>query len=392
MPNVLKIMPSELIPRPSFCIFFIMNTTKRLFFLSIIIFAVTACKELKIPNKIFEASERTRYERSYSGADSLMTQWKNSFSSAIANRLIIEESNAFTFFADQPKPEAVGYGLELKQGDLLVIEASGVISPAKIFVDVFEPGIDAGNAKSEILENGRFSRFTETSGLHKVVIQPEIGYRNTFELKIYTQPSISFPVTGKGNRDVQSFWGASRDGGGRSHEGVDIFAPRGTPIVAVADGFITRTGNQGLGGKQVWLRDGILGNSYYYAHLDSILTEGGKQVRTGDTLGRIGNTGNAAGGPTHLHFGIYTAGGAVDPYPYIRKRPVQASASMAKIPEENWIKAGTNLRSGPGTKYESLILINGKAPVKILTAFGSWYHVKTAGNQEGFVQRERLQK
>ncbi|WP_345765832.1 MULTISPECIES: M23 family metallopeptidase [Chryseobacterium] len=369
-----------------------MNTLKRIFFLSLIIFAVTTCKELKIPGKIFEASERVRYERSYSGADSLMVQWKNSFSSAIANRLTIGESNAFTFFADQPQQDAVGYSLELKQGDLLVIEATGVVPQTKIFVDVFEPDTDAGKAKSKILENGRFTRFTESSGLHKVVIQPDIGYRNTFELKIYTQPSIAFPVAGKGNRDVQSFWGASRDGGGRSHEGVDIFASRGTPVVAVTDGVITRTGNQGLGGKQVWLRDGILGNSYYYAHLDSILTEGGRQIRTGDTLGRIGNTGNAAGGPTHLHFGIYTTGGAVDPYPYIRKRPVQASGATAKIPEEKVIKAGTNLRSGPGTKYESLTFISNKIPVKILTATGLWYHVKMADNQEGFVQRERLQK
>ncbi len=369
-----------------------MSTTKQIFFLFIIIFTISACKELKIPNKIFEASERARYERSYSGADSLMTQWKNSFYSAVANRLMIGESNAFTFFADQSQQDAVGYSIELKKGDLLVIEASGVAPQTKIFVDVSEPDEEIGKAKSKLLENGRFTRFTESSGLHKVVIQPEIGYRNTFELKIYTQPSIGFPVAGKGNRDVQSFWGASRDGGGRSHEGVDIFASRGTPVVAVTDGIITRTGNQGLGGKQVWLRDGILGNSYYYAHLDSILTEGGKQVRSGDTLGRIGNTGNAAGGPTHLHFGIYTTGGAVDPYPYIRKRPVQASGATAKMPEEKVIKAGTNLRSGPGTKYENLTLISNKVPVKILTVFGSWYHVKSADGQEGFVQKERLQK
>lgn len=369
-----------------------MNTIKRLFFLSIIIFAVTACKELKIPNKIFEASERARYERSYSGADSLMVKWKDSFSSAVANRLSVGESNAFTVFTGQARQQAVGYTLDLKRGDLLVIESSGTVSPAKIFVDIFEPGADMGNAQSEILENGRFTRFTETGGLHKIIIQPEIGYRDPFELKIYTQPSVSFPVAGKGNRDIQSFWGASRDGGGRSHEGVDIFAPRGTPVVAVAEGFVTRTGNQGLGGKQVWLRDGILGNSYYYAHLDTILTESGKQVKTGDTLGRIGNTGNAAGGPTHLHFGIYTSGGAVDPYPYIRKRPVQPSVTAAKMPAGKYIKVGTALRSGPGTTYETLAMVSNKIQVDIFAAAGSWYHVKTADGAEGFVLKERFQQ
>lgn len=371
---------------------FIMNVIRQILLILTILFTVTACKELKIPNKIFETSERARYERSFSGADSLMVQWKNSFSSAVTNRLSVDGGNAFTVFSGQAQQQAVGYTLDLKKGDQLVIESSGIVPPTKIFVDVFEPGADAGKSKSEILENGRFTRFTESSGLHKVVIQPEIGYRDTFELKIYTQPSIAFPVAGKGNRDVQSFWGASRDGGGRSHEGVDIFAPRGTPVVAVAGGFITRTGNQGLGGKQVWLRDGILGNSYYYAHLDSILTQSGKQVKTGDTLGRIGNTGNAAGGPTHLHFGIYTAGGAVDPYPYIRKRPVQPSVTAAKVPDGKFIKAGTAVRSGPGTTYETLVTVSHKMQADILTAAGSWYHIKTADGAEGFVLRERFQR
>lgn len=369
-----------------------MNAIRQILLILAILFTATACKELKIPGKIFEASKRERYERSFSGADSLMMPWKNSFSSAVTNRLSVGDSNAFTVFTGQARQQAIGYTLDLKKGDQLVIESSGVASPTKIFVDVFEPGADTGNAQSEILENGRFTRFTETGGLHKIVIQPEIGYRDTFELKIYTQPSVSFPVAGKGNRDVQSFWGASRDGGGRSHEGVDIFAPRGTPVVAIAEGFITRTGNQGLGGKQVWLRDGILGNSYYYAHLDSILTESGKQVKAGDTLGRIGNTGNAAGGPTHLHFGIYTAGGAVDPYPYIRKRPVQPSVTAVKMPDGKFVKAGTALRSGPGTKYETLATVSNKIQTEILAAAGSWYHVKTADGAEGFVLKERFQQ
>ena len=354
--------------------------------------AVTACKELKIPNNIFEASERAKYERCFSGADSLLIRWKNNFSSAVANRLTIGESNAFTFFAGQPHSYAVGYALELKKGDQLVVEAAEADPRVKIFVDVFEPGGDQEKSKSEILKNGRFTRFTETDGSHKVVIQPEIGYQGSFELEIYTQPSIGFPVAGKGNREVRSFWGASRDGGGRSHEGVDIFAPRGTPVVAVTEGVITRTGNQGLGGKQVWLWDGILGNSYYYAHLDSVMTAGGIQVKTGDTLGRVGSTGNAAGGPPHLHFGIYTAGGAVDPYSYIRKRPAQLSGPMIRKPAVDFMKSGTNLRSGPGTKYETLFTVSTKMPVDIFTATGSWYHVRTADGQEGFVQTERLQK
>jgi uncharacterized protein YgiM (DUF1202 family) len=161
--------------------------------------------------------------------------------------------------------------------------------------------------------------------------------------------------------------------------------------VAVASGFVTRTGNQGLGGKQVWLRDGILGNSYYYAHLDSIMTESGKQVKTGDTLGRVGNTGNAAGGPTHLHFGIYSAGGAVDPYPYIRKREAPAISKAApEIKSVKRSKAGSNLRTGPGPQYEIVTMLNSATPVQVLAATGSWLHVRTPDGTEGFILASRL--
>src|SRR5690606_21376741 len=139
-----------------------------------------------------------------------------------------------------------------------------------IVMDVYEQSSTAESSKTELLKSGRFSRFTANSGIYKVIIQPDIEYQGSFTFKIYTQRSLGFAGAGKGNRDVQSFWGASRDGGGRSHEGIDIFARRGTPVVAVTNGYITRTGNSGLGGKQVWQRDGLLGNSLYYAHLDSI--------------------------------------------------------------------------------------------------------------------------
>ena len=71
------------------------------------------------------------------------------------------------------------------------------------------------------------------------------------------------------------------------------------------------------GEKTVWLRDGERGLSYYYAHLDSQLVRAGEYVERGDTVGLVGNTGNARTTPPHLHFGIY-ANGARDPYPYLQ--------------------------------------------------------------------------
>ncbi|MDQ1096478.1 murein DD-endopeptidase MepM/ murein hydrolase activator NlpD [Chryseobacterium sp. SORGH_AS909] len=380
----------SLLLRPHFCIFPAMSTLKPASLFFAILLLILSCDGLKVPKHIFETSERRKYERSFSGSDSAMANWKGSFSAAVANRLTIPEGTSFVVAADSAAMNAIGYSLELKKGDQLIIESNTNKPNAKIFVDLVAPGANIDDAESSLMTNNRFSAFIENTGLYKVVIQPEIEFSENYGLLFYTQPSLSFPVTGKGNRNVQSFWGASRDGGGRSHEGVDIFASRRTPVVAVADGFITRTGNQGLGGKQVWQRDALLGNSYYYAHLDSILTESGRNVKTGDTLGWVGNTGNAAGGPTHLHFGIYTTGGAVDPYPYIRIRPVPKQNSKTAIPASKHTKAGTNLRAGPGTQYEILTTTDTKTRVRILAVSGSWCHIRTHDGKEGFVLRDRL--
>jgi len=122
-----------------------------------------------------------------------------------------------------------------------------------------------------------------------------------------------FPVAGA--HSYINDWGFSRSGG-RSHQGTDIMAPRGTLVVAVVSGRVTRTTrNSGLGGTTVWLR-GNDGRSYYFAHLDTIAggISSGSSVGAGQTLATVGNSGNARGGATHLHFEILIDGEPLDPY------------------------------------------------------------------------------
>jgi murein DD-endopeptidase MepM/ murein hydrolase activator NlpD len=108
-----------------------------------------------------------------------------------------------------------------------------------------------------------------------------------------------------------SGWGAPRDGGGRRHQGIDLAAPAGTRLVAVEDGRIgARIGHDGgRAGLRVWVQ-GASGTHYFYAHLDRITVRAGQWIRRGDQVGAVGTTGNAAGGPPHLHFQVHPGGGA----------------------------------------------------------------------------------
>ncbi len=149
----------------------------------------------------------------------------------------------------------------------------------------------------------------------------------------FANPSdLLFPVAGKSN--VGSFWGASRDGGKRKHEGIDIFAKKGTPVVAITDGVITTVANMPIGGKTVWLQ--CDGKSYtaYYAHLDKQYVHVGQVVKKGQVLGTVGNTGNARTTPSHLHFGLYTSRGAINPYPIVKNASKIKSPVTRSVPDD----------------------------------------------------------
>lgn len=112
-------------------------------------------------------------------------------------------------------------------------------------------------------------------------------------------------------------YGAARSGG-RRHQGLDLLAPRGTPIVAAAGGVVSKLGHHPRGGNCLWVT-ATDGSTYYYAHLDRFATDldGGESVEAGDLLGYVGTTGNAAGGPPHLHFEVHRHGEATNPYPLL---------------------------------------------------------------------------
>ncbi|MFD2610670.1 M23 family metallopeptidase [Deinococcus taklimakanensis] len=123
------------------------------------------------------------------------------------------------------------------------------------------------------------------------------------------------PVPGAALTDT---WGGARSQG-RKHEGIDIFAKRNTPIRATTEGVVLNVGPNGLGGRTVMIL-GPGGQRHYYAHLERYPDlKSGDWVKAGDVVGTVGDSGNARGTPPHLHYGIYMAGGAINPYSLLRR-------------------------------------------------------------------------
>lgn len=148
--------------------------------------------------------------------------------------------------------------------------------------------------------------------------------RAVYAMRLAAMPAPTvyrLPVDKVGPAALRDSWHAPRDGGRRRHEGIDIFAPRGTAVRAATEGIVLRIGHGGLGGRSVWVL-GPGGQRHYYAHLDRFAgVFAGMRVQEGTLLGFVGNSGNAKGTPPHLHYGIYTVSGPINPYPLLAPVP-----------------------------------------------------------------------
>jgi murein DD-endopeptidase MepM/ murein hydrolase activator NlpD len=132
---------------------------------------------------------------------------------------------------------------------------------------------------------------------------------------------LPVPVYGVNLEQITDTWNAAR-AEGRTHEGVDIFADRDTPVFSATRGYVTELNIGDRGGTNVMVV-GPGGLYYYYAHLNRIAkgVRPGEYVTQDTVLGYVGNTGNATGTPPHLHFGIYPEmWEAINPYPKLVDR------------------------------------------------------------------------
>ncbi|GHB85830.1 M23 family metallopeptidase [Persicitalea jodogahamensis] len=367
---------------------------------------LTSCEVFGPGQGIFTSSSpHEQYERSLKAANldetALGSQWIAASERSLRDSLLITLPYRESGYFPAQSPLAVGYRIQAERGDVLSIEvsvqgrATGDTTgrnQTKVFVDVFE--LDDQRKPSRVL-----SAKADTTGLrwevkrsrtHLIRVQPELLRSGRYTLSVTREPLLAFPVEGRNSKQISSFWGANRDGGRRSHEGVDIFASRGTPALAAIDGFVSRVGTNGLGGNVIFLSDQSHGLNLYYAHLDSFNVTSGKRVKLGDTLGFVGNTGNARTTGPHLHFGIYQSGGrgAIDPLPFIRLglgEPKQKLPDADELGDTARVVTNTRLRLTPENKSETVESLDRNQVVLVLGGSGGWLRVRTPGETEGYL-------
>lgn len=330
----------------------------------------------------------------------LVRDWKAVGEQVLRDSLQVTLPHQEVAFFDPQVPKAMLLRYPVLEGQEVMAQLNPVTQKdAHFFMDIFE--VDAAEQRLKRIHfadsSGTISYQVHNSGIHALRIQPELFRGGVFTLSIGYQGLLSFPLVGKGTVDIASFWGDPRDGDARKHEGVDIFSRRGTPVVAASSGSVRRVGNNRLGGKVVWLHDRDLGISQYYAHLDSQLVQPGEQVNAGDTIGLVGNTGNAITTAPHLHFGIYRSGrGAVDPFPFLQDLHLPDDPDLADSVDIGSLGTVTassaNVRHGPSTSSDIIANYERNTLLQIEGKSGNWYRITLPDGQKGFIYETLAEK
>ncbi len=300
-------------------------------------------------------------------------------------------------YLDPAQPAAAGYRFDLRRGQKLLIDvATQPGDTTRVFIDLYEAPRDSTSPPRHLRSADSTRAITYNVRRDRAYIlrvQPELLWGGRFRITIQTDASLAFPVAGKDTGAIRSYFGDSRDGGRRRHHGVDIFADKGTPALAAAEATVTRVRNGGLGGKVVWLRD-RRGHALYYAHLDSQLVRRGMRVSVGDTVGLVGNTGNARTTPPHLHFGIYQDG-PTDPWPFIhvpRAQPAEVRVDTSRLGLSARVaRRDTRLRDAPGRRADVLRDLPINTVLYVSGGSGSWYRVHLPDGAAGYVFASQLE-
>ncbi|MGA0559933.1 peptidoglycan DD-metalloendopeptidase family protein [Larkinella sp. VNQ87] len=351
------------------------------------------------PGKLFRpASPHEQYAQSLRDArlerTALGTDWLATANRALKDSILINVPYRESGYFSANRPFALGYRLNGQRGDKLIIkvEVEGQ-QPVQVFIDVYE--LDESNRDPDRLasakaDTNQLELEVRRNRTHLIRIQPELLRSGRYTLSVTREPILGFPVQGRDSRQISSYFGVPRDAGRRRHEGIDIFAPRGTPALAAAEGYVSGVGTNNLGGNVVYVSDSKRNQTLYYAHLDSQAVQQGQRVSVGDTVGFIGNTGNARTTGPHLHFGIYSFNaGAVDPLPFVRRGT--GPARQALVPTETLgdsvriSAARAVLRQSPNGDAPIVRVLPRASAFTVTGGTTSWLRIELPDGARGYI-------
>jgi peptidoglycan LD-endopeptidase LytH len=330
--------------------------------------------------------------------------WLGAGKRAVVEAPLIVAPHRETVAFRELEPDARGWRMALKRGQRLSVSLKGQSGQGQTFVDVL--AVYGTGRQSYTIQSAESGTETSTKtaihfefearrdGDFVVRLQPEIFALGVWSIALSLDPSYGFPVEGVDHRAVKSFFGAPRDGGRRKHHGVDIFAPKGTPVLAAIDGEVFHRGIDNLGGNVVWQWDPNRRLRIYYAHLDDWAVRRGDQLRRGDLIGWVGNTGNAIHTPSHLHFGVFDPR-PVDPFPFI---------DDALLPEPATPPGSLELLSSARVKPKKVELLDGltegalvrrvldrHTKLLVISSLAGGHQVQLDDGERGFVPSSALE-
>lgn len=372
-------------------ILFCMKNYTLLFCLCLCFFSCNSLKSVK--QALLKTSPYEDYVQSLGKAGLKETQlakaWMEAGKQAFTDSIVVALPFTEAGFFEGTVPQARSYRFRMHSGQVLSISGQlKTLHSSALFADLFLWKDDHWQSLMHADSGLYISYEFDKEEVCLLRIQPELLSDTWYSLTIANKPALINPVKGATNKSIGSFYGNERDAGKRKHEGIDIFAPRGTPVIAPADGMVYSAGTNNLGGKVVWLYDMKRGQTYYFAHLDSQWVNAGKQIKQGDTLGQVGNTGNAQHTAPHLHFGIYRSG-SQDPLYYVQTTTAPAlmafDTSFRTSVHKITIKEAL-LHTAPDVKSDLLYKAEKGTYVKQLAKSKDWSRVVLPEGQQAYIR------
>lgn len=365
----------------------------------ILLLVFFSCRREKVPEPYKPKNAHDAYRHSLQQADLLDTalgrDWIEAAEKAVNEPVEIPLPFREMFYVDSAEASAVGYRFEVKRGQRIEVDVGfHGEEPARLFIDLFrvEPVNSRGwvHVASADMDENRLEFEPRRDARYVLRLQTELLRGGRYVVAIRNVAALEFPLADRYRGSIGSGFGVPRDGGRRRHHGIDIFAPRHTPVMAPARAYVRVVKEGGIGGRYIWLSDHKRSLYLYFAHLESQNVQPHAWVDVGDVIGTVGNSGNARTTPPHLHFGVYARGeGPLDPHHFITRiesEPPRITADVQVL--GRWMRSvpeATALRTSPESPVEYPASLDRHAPFKVLAAAGGSYRILLPDGLSGYV-------